>query len=203
MSSKVANQYQQISLYMNRKLESISRAAGESWGRAQLAMLRRGIGKTPGEMPELWGILFADMPEDMMAKGGDPTRAEWAVYTALTLYALHQQGKNPADDNMHRPGVRFGQAMGRLAPTDDDKERIGKRFKAFAMADDLQAAAYYLRSLVQLLRDADIGLDYALLAQDLYRFQSPKTVSSVRLKWGQDFYAVKSTENEEENTHAE
>ena len=201
----MTDQYQLISLYMNRKLESYKRAAGESGVRAQLAQLRRGIGKVPGEMPELWGMLFDDMPEGMMATNGKPTKAEWAVYTALTLYALHQQGKSLSEDNMHKPGVRLGQAMAKLAPTEEDKERVGKRFQAFAASDDLQGASYYLRGLVQLLRAEGIGLDYVRLALDLYRFQSPKTAPSVRLEWGQDFYyrAQAEKNNVEEDNHAE
>ena len=55
-------------------------------------MLRRGIGKMPGDIPELWNILFDGLPEELMSKVGDPSYAEWSIYTALTLYALHQQG---------------------------------------------------------------------------------------------------------------
>lgn len=76
--------------------------------RAQLAMLRRGVGKKPGDLPELWGILFGDLPEEFLSVSGEPTREEWAVYTALTLYALHQQGSEATGPEgcMHRPGKR-------------------------------------------------------------------------------------------------
>lgn len=56
--------------------------------RAELAELRRGVGRQPGDLPALWGALLADMPEQLQGSNG-PSKAEWAVYTALTLFALH------------------------------------------------------------------------------------------------------------------
>ena len=52
----------------------------------------------------------------------------------------------------------------------------------------MPALTYYLRTFIQLLRSAEIGLDYALLAKDLFLYQWQDQVSSVRLQWGQDFY---------------
>lgn len=72
-----------------RRLQSLS----EHPRRAALANLRRGVGRAPGELPELWGSFLADMPEEFFGRGGAPSEAEWAVYLALTLYALHQQGR--------------------------------------------------------------------------------------------------------------
>ena len=167
---------------MKRKLEVCRSSTNDSSIRAQLAQLRRGIGSKPGDMPELWGILFSDMPEALLSKSGEPTQAEWAVYTALTLYALHQQGRSPDSENMHKDGVRLGQALAQLAPTDEDKERVARRFNSLATSGDMAEAAYYLRGLIQLLRAEGIGLDYVLLAQDLFSFQFPKLAPEVRLK---------------------
>ena len=61
--------------------------------RAELAKLRRGVGHRPGELPELWGSFLLGMPEGFQGNNG-PTAAEWAVYLALTLYAVHQQGND-------------------------------------------------------------------------------------------------------------
>lgn len=69
--------------------------------RAELAELRRGVGRQPGDLPALWGALLADMPEQLQGSNG-PSKAEWAVYTALTLFALHQQGE--AGVSMNQPG---------------------------------------------------------------------------------------------------
>ena len=52
--------------------------------RADLANLRRGIGKKPGELPQLWELLFRDFPEELMSQNGNPTWEEWAVCRATT-----------------------------------------------------------------------------------------------------------------------
>ena len=80
--------------------------------RAELAELRRGVGRQPGDLPALWGALLADMPEQLQGSNG-PSKAEWAVYTALTLFALHQQGE--ADVSMNQPGRTLGGAVRQLA----------------------------------------------------------------------------------------
>lgn len=79
--------------------------------RAELAKLRRGVGHRPGELPELWGSFLLGMPEGFQGNNG-PTAAEWAVYLALTLYAVHQQGN---DQPMNRPHSTLGRAVRQLA----------------------------------------------------------------------------------------
>ena len=80
--------------------------------RAELAELRRGVGRQPGDLPALWGALLADMPEQLQGSNG-PSKAEWAVYKALTLFALHQQGE--AGVSMNQPGRTLGGAVRQLA----------------------------------------------------------------------------------------
>ena len=195
------SQGQSVAAYVLGRLNALERELSDSHVRAQLANLRRGIGRKPGDMPELWGMLFATMPEKMLSKNGEPTREEWAVYTALTLYALHQQGRAIRNENMHqmgRPEYKLGRAVARLVKREDeDRERIARRFNAFATAGDMQEAAHHLRGLVQLLRAEGIQLDYAKLAENLYDFQNLAYAPSVRLEWGQDFYYRAKTEDEE------
>lgn len=156
--------------------------------KAALANLRRGIGHLPGELPQLWGEFLLDLPEEMHGWDGHPSQAEWAVYTALTLFALHQQGHELPVDPMHREGSRFGSAVGGLAVDEDEMKRVLRRLNAAATANSITALAHYLRGLVQLLRTEGIPLDYAALAGDIFRYQFPETAAQVRLAWGQDFY---------------
>lgn len=191
---------QAVAAYMRERLGELSADPNESRVRAQLANLRRGIGRKPGDMPELWGMLFAEMPEKMLSQNGQPTREEWAIYTALTLYALHQQSSKISEQNMHaaeKPENRLGRAVARLVKDEEnDRERIARRFNAFATADDMLTAAHHLRGLIQLLRAEEIPLDYVHLAENLYDFQNPDSRPSVRLEWGQDFYEKPRTANE-------
>lgn len=190
--------------------------------RAALANLRRGVGYAPGAVPELWGEFLADW--ERFFKDDDSTpyveyervRAEWAVYTALTLFAMHQQGSespvhtdgqcspgNPQRGAPEDPPRGFGTAVGRLVKNQDDIERVLHRFNPAATAVDMAEAAHHLRGLIRILRSESIGLDYAELAADLYQL-STESADKVRLKWGRDFYrevykANKTTEEASSN----
>ena len=111
--------------------------------RAELAELRRGVGRQPGDLPALWGALLADMPEQLQGSNG-PSKAEWAVYTALTLFALHQQGE--ADVSMNQPGRTLGGAVRQLAEKtaagqDWTESSVLRRFNALATADSMPSCA--------------------------------------------------------------
>ena len=111
----MSDQKSKVKSYVRRRLESWQHEPNPHQIRADLANLRRGIGKAPGDLPELWGLLFRDFPEELMSSTGEPTWAEWAVSGALTLYALHQQG---AQRSMHVDGQRLGMAICKLAGND-------------------------------------------------------------------------------------
>lgn len=57
------------------------------------------------------GKLLLEMPESFQGRSA-PSAAEWAVYLALTLYAMHQQGN---DRLMNCPGNTLGRAVRQLA----------------------------------------------------------------------------------------
>ncbi len=156
--------------------------------RAELAELRRGVGRQPGDLPALWGALLADMPEQLQGSNG-PSKAEWAVYTALTLFALHQQGE--AGVSMNQPGRTLGGAVRQLAKKtsagqDWTESSVLRRFNALATADSMPEVSHHLRGMIQLLRREGIPLDYPQLAEDLYQYQVVDGAPNVRLRWGRD-----------------
>ena len=161
-------------------------------GKAALANLRRGIGLKPGEIPELWGEVFRSMPEEMYSRSGLPTAAEWAIYIALTTFALHQQGQA---DEMNKEQRSLGRAVGMLCAEPDDEERLLRRFRQVITASDMTELSYYLRGLIQLLKAKGIALDYAQLASDLYEYQFTSSRQRVQLRWGQDFYFQEEKES--------
>lgn len=167
--------------------------------RPLLAKLRHGVGRKPGEMPELWGMLLDGLPDDLRSERGEPTRAEWAIYISLTMYALHQQGKDMRQQQMHVGGVSLGKAAFNLCGGDaDERERVGKRFNKVALADNMDELTHYLRGFIQLLRASDVTLDYVMLANDLYLYQYDDLAPKVRLRWGQDFYTFVKADNSNE-----
>ena len=59
---------QRTHAYLTKKLtqKKVERLLTDSpWSRAMLAKLRRGIGKQPGELPELFEVLLEEMPDEL------------------------------------------------------------------------------------------------------------------------------------------
>ena len=162
---------------------------GVSSAIAELARLRRGAGKTPLESPKLWGDVLGLDKEDEQAfpkkyrgKGDNPTNAETAAYTALTLFALHQQSQNQP---MHDAEVSFGNAVGKLVG--DTTTSMKKRFDSLLTAQTENARQHYLRSLITLLRSEGIAFDYGRFAVDYMRLLNPATRQKVLYRWNRDF----------------
>ncbi len=179
-----------VRTFASKVLGRLLNTADVSAQKAALANLRRGIGHVPGELPQMWGEYLLEMPEEMYGRYGQPSREEWAVYTALTLFALHQQGRDPSKEPMHRTGRSVGSAAAFLAEDEDGMKRILRRLNAAATANTVEALSYYLRGIVQLLRSEGVPLDYVSLAGDIYDYQFPERINEVRLRWGQDFYGT-------------
>ena len=180
--------------------------------RARLAELRRGVGHQPGDLPALWGSFLQELPKELWGRETaagecrEPSEAEWAVYLALTLYALHQQGEENV--SMNEKGCMLGRAVRLLAQNsaaaaqDWTESSVLRRFNALATADSMPEVSHHLRGMIQLLRREGIPLDYPQLAEDLYQYQFVDGAPNVRLRWGRDLYASpteKTKENEKEN----
>ena len=188
-----------IYAFVNQKIFSISHLweTQESAARSILARMRRGVGKHPGSTPELWEMTLDGLPEQFAGKGRmiKPTHGEFAVYTALTLFALHQQGYNANKELMSKNKFDFGRAARRIAENDEDLKRIKRRFDAAVTSESMEEISNHLRGLVQLLRSKKIPMDYPQLAEDLFWFFDVRHRDDVRLKWGRDFYRYRE-ENE-------
>jgi CRISPR system Cascade subunit CasB len=168
--------------------QRIERIAGS---KAALATLRRGIGKKPGDIPELLGYV---LPTYAMTTNRDlETMVEQAIYTALTLYAFHQQGSNECMSDVSNAEneyqYSFGHAMRKLVNCDKDRETaITRRFNVILTAKDITGLSIHLRSLIGLLKSNGIKLDYGRFAADLFEFQQDDYRRNVILQWGKDYY---------------
>ncbi|MEU9197881.1 type I-E CRISPR-associated protein Cse2/CasB [Streptomyces hundungensis] len=162
----------------------------ESAAVAALARLRRGVGKGAGTVPDLWGLVDLG---DLYAEGRserDVARAEEAVHTALTLWAVHQQSRPAA---MHRSGGHeLGAAVRALMPPGETDEALRKRFVRTGTAGSLPVLATRLREIVLLLRQQDIALDYAVLAHQLHTWARPQGADAVRSAWGRSFHVYRA-----------
>ncbi|GAA1215040.1 hypothetical protein GCM10009665_01050 [Kitasatospora nipponensis] len=153
---------------------------------AALARLRRGAGRDASAVPDLWGLLDVDPLYEQPDL--HQTRAENALYTAMTLWAVHQQSQgNP----MHRRSQELGAAVRQLMRAGEIDGAILKRFVRTGTAPTLTLLSVRLRELVTLLRRDGIGLDYAVLADQLYWWQFPGRADGVRRAWGRSFHAFR------------
>lgn len=156
---------------------------------AALAKLRRGIGKEPGSMPELWELTLQDLPEALQGSGTEPSNGERAVHTALTLFALHQQGNPIQKSCMSKEGEPLGRAMRRFIQRHPEREAAtSRRFMSAVRADSYEELVWHLRGLIQLLRTEALPLDYVSLVQQLCKYQTAASRNQIRLAWGRQFY---------------
>ena len=157
----------------------------ESRARGELAALRKGVSRSPGELPEIWELTEVPPPEHA---GDAPTGEEIAVHTAMTLYAVHQQSRT---EPMFRPGVGLGSAARRLIGSPDEENPSARaRFNALVTSTTVAELRHHLRGFVSLLRARGIALDHAMLADDVLRFQQPGGAKKVRLAWARQYYSL-------------
>ena len=157
----------------------------ESRARGELAALRRGASRSPGELPEIWELTRVEVPE---SAGDAPTWEELAVHTAMTLYAVHQQSRT---EPMFSPGVGLGSAARRLiGPPDEENPSARARFNALVTSTTVAELRHHLRGFVSLLRTRGFALDHAMLADDVLRFQQPGGAKKVRLAWARQYYSL-------------
>jgi len=153
--------------------------------RGELAALRRGASRSPGELPEIWELTRVEVPE---SAGDAPTWEELAVHTAMTLYAVHQQSRT---EPMFSPGVGLGSAARRLiGPPDEENPSARARFNALVTSTTVAELRHHLRGFVSLLRARGFALDHAMLADDVLRFQQPGGAKKVRLAWARQYYSL-------------
>ena len=180
--------------FVRRKIDILNEGTPRS--QASCAKLRRAIGKAPGASPEIWDVTLQDAPDRWQSKGGKASFAKWAVHTALTLYALHCQGKLVS---MNSDANSFAAATAHIVLRDEGRlEAIRRRFNAVATAVEFTELAHHARGIIQLLKAEDMPMDYPAFAKDLYICQLPGGADGVRLRWGEDFYRVLDSRNRKE-----
>lgn len=160
--------------------------ARSSTARAQLAALRRGIGKPVGAVPQEWELLAAAVPESLLGWGDEPSPAEQAAHATFGLFALHQQ---TMDGRAHQPGRPFAAAAAALVNAQPAKQQgLLRRFHVCLGATSPDLVATHMRALVTQLRSHGIGFDYAQLGVDLLALHYPDRQQGVRQRWGRDFH---------------
>lgn len=161
----------------------------------KLAMLRRGVGHTPDEVPMCWGLLFEKAPDSWWKSLNfttnecttKVTKEEWAVFTAMTLFAWSSQGNGRGKTNVS--DVSLGQALANLAGYDMTKqEHMRESLSSLVSVDDMISFNIRMRRICSLLKQGGIGFDYAMFASDVYCLQwNQSAKQGVILRWCRDF----------------
>lgn len=161
----------------------------EARARGDMAALRKGAGRSPGDLPEIWDLTQVDVPDHV---GDAPTWEEIAVHTAMTLYAVHQQSRS---EPMFHSGVGLGHAARTLVGRDEENPSARARFNALVTSSTSGELCYHLRNFVSLLRARSIHLDHAMLADDITQFQRPGGAKKVRLRWARQYASLPASSN--------
>ena len=171
------------------KIYSILKNGDPGAQKAALAKLRSGVGRNPAECPEVWGYYLEQMPEELIGKGSNIAAGEMAVYTALTLFALHQRGIDPVSHPMHVSGSNDpGSAIARLIEKESDKTRFTRQFNHLIGFDNMEDAAHHIQHMIGMLARERIPMDYAALAGKFFAMQYPSEIDKIRMEWGKSFY---------------
>ncbi|NNJ63451.1 MAG: type I-E CRISPR-associated protein Cse2/CasB [Dactylosporangium sp.] len=157
---------------------------------ADLAALRRGLGRAAGDVPGMWRF-YQHMNAD-----GSVTGMLRAEHAALSLYAMHQQS---IGHSMHQPEIGLGTALFALRHAEGvNPDAVDQRFAAAATATSLAELVGHLRGLIHRLRGVNTGtgrgqgLDYSLLVRDLAGWQRPGGTIRVRRRWGGQYFSLAS-----------
>ncbi len=171
--------------FVSSKIRYLTGFNKAKFASGEMATLRLGVMKQPGAVIGATSFALADIPSDLKGHAGVPTKAEWAAYTALTLYACHQQGHAAI---MHVPETSLGKAYRTVLAKDKlANERFNQMISELSKAQRIEQLAARLKKITSWLSSQGAGLDYVQLAGDIYDWQFQDSRNAVFLKWVQDF----------------
>lgn len=184
--------------FMRRRIQRIHSS------KSVLACLRRGVGKEIGTMPNLLGFVLPE--QEISNYPRQEGQIERALYTALTLYAFHQQGIERCmsdgltdEDTAVSNRNSFGYAAGRLFRASESEAGVQRRFNQVLTANDLTELSVHIRGIISLMKRHNITIDYPQFALDLYHFQQPAWRRKIVLSWGKDYYMEDTVKGKEES----
>lgn len=144
-----------------------------------LAALRRGLGHTPGDAPQMYPYVMPFLPEGMHQRDED------AYFLVAALFAWHQFDWTPTPSPDGTPGDTSFGASFRLLAQETESGSIEKRFVALLNAhhDDLPE---HLRHAIGLLKSKNVPVDWVRLLRDLRAWDHPARY--VQRSWARSFW---------------
>lgn len=197
--------YDKVYDVTNDILKGLSAIRSEAAGKASLAKLRNSAGKNFSETVDVWSIIMADFPDEFLGCGEHVTNAEKAIFTALQLYAIHQQGISidvsvDPNDRYANIGCHLRELKWKYPVKE---EALNRRFNAMISSANFYELSYHLRHMIKLMKsDIATGVNYAKLAEDLYRFASGYE-EGIRLSWAREYYRQMKDDKAEKELEAD
>lgn len=173
--------------------------------KALLANMRNSADKDISNNVDALAYVFSNLSYGEDDRGGELSYMEQAIFTAIQMYAIHQQSnvesvlKFGSDDENESREEKYKANIGDALATlrSDESESIDKRFNAMITATNFNKLSYHLRQMIKILKSkSDAKVDYAKLAEDLYWFMIGKK-EEVRLSWARSYYKYRKNEEME------
>ncbi|WP_448576217.1 type I-E CRISPR-associated protein Cse2/CasB [Thermomicrobium sp.] len=154
--------------------------------RGALATLRRGLGKPPGTVVEIYPYVVPYLPAD-----ADDHRA-WVYFAVASLFAFHPISW-PANERKGR--TNFGASVGQLA------QRLGQRSAGLEarflrlLAAEREELPLQLYRMLTLFGPHQIPVSWVDLLRDLDQWDSPERF--VQRRWARAFVEERGRREEE------
>jgi CRISPR system Cascade subunit CasB len=140
--------------------------------RAALAKLRRGLGKKPGQAPEMFPFVIPFVHQ---------TKGSWQEevhYMVASLFGFHPE--STTEGNM---GKHFAQLRNQMP----DATATERRFTALLAAHP-EELDVYLRQAVGLLKSKEIPINWHRLMWDILSWNDPEKRVRVHKWWAGEFW---------------
>lgn len=173
--------------------------------RAVLASLRGAATINSPKAQPVWPIIFAALDRKYLSEDGTPTHAEVAIFAALRLFAIQQQGretpvylmkKDASDSNLN-----FFSRLAKLRGTAESSDALDRRFQTLVSATTVDSVIHSLVSLGNIVKSNDKTgtIDFPRLAEDLYWFQANfEYANRIKLSWGEKYYRTENSQQKAE-----
>ncbi len=158
-------------------LESIRDSNDRSYTRSTLAMLRRGLGKEPGEDANVMRVVVPWLPS------GATDWSDRPYYTVASLFALHSQAGGSGNMGGH---------FRRLQQEKQSEDAVERRFTALLNAH-MEELDWHLRQAISLCKANQIPIDWQSLFGDIRGWNHPNRW--VQRKWARSFWEKRSEES--------
>jgi|GEM_PF-233401 len=173
----------------------------ESRNRAILAQLRRGLGKEPGSVPDMFSHVEYIFPVDLPSEDEDP------YYLVAALFAWHQ--KDWPSNDTYRSNLGASLAELRWKQTADRGETVleqgdSTERRVVALLNSTRAdLPYHLRQMIGLLRTKEVRVNWLQLLADIQDWDTGwrnNRGHSVQQRWASAFWSQTALEQPTDTT---